>query len=137
MFISPSRGKADRFAAFLAEVGHSRRWTLAQRTGWVDSQRFALPGDVIASGEGEPVYFTGNKDALHYRQHGSLEGWQSDIASKANGNKLLAFSLSLAFVGPVMRALSLEGGGFHFRGASSSGKTTLATSAGSAGSSFD
>ncbi|GIX21082.1 MAG: hypothetical protein KatS3mg120_2758 [Erythrobacter sp.] len=30
-----------------------------------------------------------------------------------------------------MRALALEGGGFHFRGPSSSGKTTLATAAGS------
>lgn len=131
LFISPSRGKADRFAAFLAEVGHSCRWTLAQRTGWVDGQRFALPGDVIASGDGEPVYFTGNRDALHYRQCGSIEGWQAGIASRAIGNRLLAFALALAFVGPIMRALSLEGGGFHFRGASSSGKTTLATSAGS------
>ncbi len=131
LFISPSRGKADRFAAFLAEVGHSCRWTLAQRTGWVDGQRFALPGDVIASGDGEPVYFTGNGDALHYRQRGTIEGWQAGIASRAIGNRLLVFALGLAFVGPIMRALALEGGGFHFRGASSSGKTTLATSAGS------
>lgn len=131
LVISPSRGKAEKFAGFLAEVGHSRRWTLAERTGWVDGQRFALPGDVIAAGEGEPVYFTGNKDALHYRQRGTIEGWQAGIASRATGNRLLAFSLALAFVGPLMRALGLEGGGFHFRGASSSGKTTLATSAGS------
>ncbi len=131
LFISPSRGKADRFAAFLAEVGHSCRWTLAERTGWVDGQRFALPGDVIAAGDGEPVYFTGNKDALHYRQRGTFEGWQAGIASRAVGNRLLVFALALSFVGPIMRALGLEGGGFHFRGASSSGKTTLATSAGS------
>lgn len=131
LFISPSRGKADRFAAFLAEVGHSCRWTLAQRTGWVDGRRFALPGDVIASGDGEPVYFTGSPDALHYRQRGSIEGWQAGVASRAIGNRMLVFALALAFVGPIMRALSLEGGGFHFRGASSNGKTTAGTAAGS------
>jgi putative DNA primase/helicase len=86
---------------------------------------------VIASGDAEPVFFTGNAGALHYRQRGTIEGWQAGIASRATGNRLLVFALALAFVGPVMRALSLEGGGFHFRGTSSSGKTTLATAAGS------
>lgn len=131
LFIHPGRGKSERFAAFLAEVGHSRRITLAERTGWVDDRRFALPAEVIAGATGEAVHFTGSAAALHYRQAGTIEGWQETIASRAIGNRLLVFAISLAFAGPMMRSLGLEGGGFHFRGASSSGKTSLAMAAGS------
>lgn len=131
LFIHPGRGKAERFAAFLAEVGHSRRWTLAERTGWVDARRFALPAEVIAGGDAEPVHFTGGASALHYRQKGTIAGWHEGVASRAVGNRLLVFAVSLAFAGPLMRLIGLEGGGFHFRGASSSGKTSLAMAAGS------
>jgi hypothetical protein len=131
LFIDPRRGRADRFGAFLAEVGHSRRLTLAERTGWTDASRFALPAGVIGGPDAEPVLFDGAASALHYRQAGTLDGWQAGIAKRAEGNSLLMFALSLAFVGPSMRWLGLEGGGFHFRGASSTGKTSLAMAAGS------
>ena len=131
LFINPGRGKADRFAAFLAEVGHSRRLTLAERTGWIDASRFVMPSGVIGTIDAEPVLFDGMASALNYRQAGTLDGWQAGIAARAVGNSLLAFALSLGFVGPVMQWLGLEGGGFHFRGSSSTGKTSLAMAAGS------
>ena len=130
LFIDPRRGRADRFAHFLAEVAHTCRITLAERTGWVDASRFALPAGAIGGPEAEPVLFTGTAAALHYGAKGSLDTWKAEIASRANGNRLLAFVLSLAFVGPVMDWLGLDGGGFHVRGSSSCGKTTLAVAAG-------
>lgn len=131
LFIAPARGKAERFAHFLMAVKHSRRLTLAERTGWIDASRFALPAGVIAGPDAEAVLFDGAATALHYGAKGTLQGWQDGLARLALGNRLLCFAISLAFVGPVMHWLGLEGGGFHFRGASSTGKTSLAWAAGS------
>jgi len=130
LIISPARGKADKFAIALTEVKSSRRLTLVSSTGWC-GQRYILPGRVIGAAVHEPVLFTGEGRALHYGEAGSLEAWKAGVAAKAVENHLLAFAISLAFVGPLMRLLDLEGGGVHFRGHSSSGKTTLAYAAGS------
>ena len=131
MLILSSTGQSDRFLRFLRAVTHSARFTLAERTGWLDTGRFVLPHMVIAPPGAEPVHFDGAVTALHYRERGSLEDWQRGLAALAPGNCLLTFALSLAFVGPIMRWFELEGGGFHFRGASSTGKTSLAIAAGS------
>ncbi|OAN77240.1 hypothetical protein A8B81_15735 [Sulfitobacter pontiacus] len=56
---------------------------------------------------------------------GSLENWQETVAAPCVGNPLMLLAVSQAFVGPLLEPLGLEGGGFHFRGASSRGKTTL------------
>jgi uncharacterized protein (DUF927 family) len=131
MLILSSPGQTDRFIRFLRAVTHSARLTLAERTGWVDSSRFVLPHTIIAPPGAEPVHFDGAASALHYRERGNLDGWRNSLAALAPGNSLLMFAISLAFVGPIMRWLDMEGGGFHFRGASSTGKTSLAMAAGS------
>ncbi len=131
LIVSPARGKADKFVIALAEVKCAgRRVTLANATGWC-GERFVLPGQVIGPVGGEAVMFMGEATALHYRKAGSLVGWRAAIAAKAQGNALLTFALSLAFLGPLLRLLDIEGGGVHFRGGSSCGKTTLAWAAGS------
>lgn len=131
MLILSATGQSDRFIRFLRAVTHSARLTLAERTGWVDASRFVLPHTIIAPPGAEPVHFDGAASALHYREKGSLDGWRRALAALAPGNNLLTFAISLAFVGPIMRWLDMEGGGFHFRGASSTGKTSLAMAAGS------
>lgn len=130
LIVSPARGKADKFGIALAEVKSPRRLTLVSATGWV-ADRFVLPDQVVGPVGGEPVLFLGEATALHYRQSGALAAWQREVAGMAPGNDLLTFALSLAFLGPLMRPLDLEGGGVHFRGDSSCGKTTLAQAAGS------
>jgi len=132
MLILSATGQSDKFIRFLRAVTHSARFALAERTGWVDESRFVLPHAIIAPAGAEPIHFDGPATALHYREKGSLEGWQRGLAALAPGNSLLTFSISLALVGPIMRALDMEGGGFHIRGASSTGKTSLGTAAGSA-----
>jgi putative DNA primase/helicase len=130
MILSPT-GQSDRFIRCLRGAGHSARLTLAERTGWVDGSRFVLPHTVIAAPGAEPVYYDGAASALNYKEHGTLESWKSKLAALAPGNSLLTFAISMAFVGPLMRWLDMEGGGFHFRGSSSTGKTSLAMAAGS------
>lgn len=66
-----------------------------------------------------------------YRLGGELKAWRSDLAAYAVGNSRLAFAMSAAFAGPLLYPCEAEGGGFHFRGGSSIGKTTALQVAGS------
>jgi uncharacterized protein (DUF927 family) len=130
LIFSGMRSRAEKFSQALAEVKSSRRETLATATGWCGAA-FVIPGAPCGPAAGESVRFIGRAEGLHYRRAGSLAAWREEIAAKAEGNALLTFALSLAFAGPLLRPLGLEGGGVHFRGSSSCGKTTLALAAGS------
>lgn len=67
-----------------------------------------------------------------YRQRGSPESWKQNVARYAIGNSRLALALSTAFAAPLLYPTDSESGGFHFRGGSSTGKTTALHVAGSA-----
>ncbi len=67
-----------------------------------------------------------------YRQRGTVESWQEHVARYAIGNSRLGLALSTAFAAPLLYPTGSESGGFHFRGGSSTGKTTALHVAGSA-----
>lgn len=56
---------------------------------------------------------------------GTAAQWRKNIGELCVGNPLMITAVSLAFAGPLLSPLKLEGGGLHFRGVSSSGKSTL------------
>lgn len=66
-----------------------------------------------------------------FREEGTLDGWQEQIARYAIGNSRLGLAISAAFAAPLLYPTGSESGGFHFRGGSSTGKTTALTVAGS------
>lgn len=66
------------------------------------------------------------------RTAGSLDGWRDEVARYAVGNSRLVLALSAAFAAPLLHPSGAESGGFHFRGASSTGKSTALIVAGSA-----
>jgi putative DNA primase/helicase len=66
-----------------------------------------------------------------FRQNGTLESWQQNVARYASGNSRLVLAISAAFAGPLVGPCSAEGGGLHFKGASSTGKSTALHVAGS------
>lgn len=55
---------------------------------------------------------------------GTAEGWRDQVARLAAGNSRLAFAICTAFAGPMLDLAREDSGGFHIRGASSSGKST-------------
>lgn len=67
--------------------------------------------------------------ALH--RSGSLESWQHNIGRLAVGNSRLVLAISTALAAPLLCPTNSESGGFHFRGASSTGKSTALEVAGS------
>jgi uncharacterized protein (DUF927 family) len=74
---------------------------------------------------------TGSVDHA-YRRAGTMEGWQEHVARYAAGNSRLGLALSTAFAAPLLYPTGSESGGVHFRGGSSTGKTTALVVAGSA-----
>jgi len=130
LVFNPNRGRADKLTAALMCVRTSRCIVLAEATGWAGDQ-FVLPNQTFGPPGGEPVMFTGDALSLSYASKGTLDGWRDGIAAMACDNSALTFALSVAFAGPLLRPLGAEGGGFHFRGNSSAGKSTLLLAAGS------
>lgn len=130
LVFDPARGKADRLVSALMRVKSSRRITLVDATGWCGG-RFVLPGRTIGAAGGEPVLFTGEASSLNYGVAGHFEAWRAQVAAVAEGNSALVFAISAALAAPLLRVLDGEGGGFHFRGHSSTGKSTLLIAAGS------
>lgn len=106
------------------------------RTGWYNSC-FVLPDQTISPGEtglndGERIMIQNSSMfTCDYTKKGSLEDWRVHVSSLCLGNSRLVFSVCVALAAPLLHLLGLESGGFHFRGASSSGKTTLLKVAGS------
>ncbi|RBI70612.1 hypothetical protein DQW77_13790 [Roseovarius sp. TE539] len=61
--------------------------------------------------------------AIHTR--GTLDAWKSEVAARCVGNPLMMLAVSHAFRGPLLAVLGQTGGGFHMRGVSSRGKSTI------------
>ncbi|MFC0160018.1 DUF927 domain-containing protein [Mameliella alba] len=126
--ISPKQGK--QVMEMLQEWTSDRRVTFFENHGWL--------------GEDFTSYGLGNRMTLgahlrrstaavdtSVRQTGCIEGWRANVARCCIGNPLAVLAVSQAFAGPLLRALGLGGGGIHFFGASSCGKSTLLQLAGS------
>jgi uncharacterized protein (DUF927 family) len=131
LYVSPNRAARDRFNSFLLQARSPDRARATPRIGW-HGTAFVLPDESFGEKEGEKLLLqTATQHEHTFRQSGALESWKQHVAKYAVGNCYLAFALSVAFAGPLLGPCSAEGGGFHLRGASSTGKSTLLRVAGS------
>ena len=97
--------------------------TCTDRVGW-HGHSFVLPHETIGDDDERIVFQTENAMENTYRVRGTVDAWKERVAALCVGNSRLAFSVACAFAGAVLRPAGMESGGFHFRGDSSSGKTT-------------
>ncbi|MTJ03983.1 MAG: DUF927 domain-containing protein [Sediminimonas qiaohouensis] len=103
------------------------RYDRVNHLGWVDGEFSAFTlGDGRVIGDALVVPDHGaNHVAAAMHAKGTLEEWRATVAAPCSGNPLMIFALSLAFSGPLLSVLGREGGGFHLRGDTSKGKSTL------------
>ena len=131
LYVSPFAKDRNALQTFLGSVKIARRARAVSRVGWQEGS-FALPDRTIESGGGDLVVYQGSAVIDHeYRAGGSLEGWQGSVAKFGEGNSRVALAICAAFVGPLLGAVGEEGGGIHFRGPSSIGKSTALLAAAS------
>ena len=121
--IWPSQNSRILLAVFLKKCPVELRAVCVDRLGWHGGV-YVAPEQSIGEA-GERVVFQ-NSHALEpaFAEAGTLDEWRENVAALACGNSRLVLALSIAFAAGLADVAGLESGGFHFRGASSSGKST-------------
>jgi uncharacterized protein (DUF927 family) len=120
-------------AEYLNTVDVPHRITRVARTGWHrlgDREVFVLPNAAIGAASTEKIVLAGAADAP-YGSRASLSEWRAGVGQLAAGHERLMLAISAGFAGPLLHILDIEGGGLHFFGASSKGKTTMLQAAAS------
>lgn len=125
----PSGSKvATELMRVIGEWEPHRRMLAVDRLGWTNGSctSFVLgSGRVIGSGDVLPRLQGLSPIVSEIHPKGTIEHWKSEVAAKCRENPLLLLAVSLAFSGPLLDLLDLDlGGGLHYRGASSRGKST-------------
>jgi len=93
------------------------------RIGW-HGTAFVFPRETVGDKAERIVFQTDSAVENTFRVRGTAEQWRDGVGRLCAGNSRLVFAVSCAFAGPLLRPAGMESGGFHFRGDSSSGKTT-------------
>ena len=113
----------------------TKRARTTNRTGWHgvgDDLVFVLPDGSIGESYDEWLFADNRPDSNLFRQRGTLKQWREHVAALCVGNSRLTFAVSVAFAAPLLHLIEMESGGFHYRGTTSSGKTSALIVAGSA-----
>jgi putative DNA primase/helicase len=102
--------------------------TSTNRLGWTTPDRRAF---VLGAGRiiGDQTFIYRGQAPANLAEHvvakGSLEDWKAAVGVMCVGNPLMILAVSLALSGPLLEVLGRDGGGLHFFGKSSRGKSTL------------
>lgn len=128
--IAPSKAARDLLASFLQVWPVEARARCVERLGWHGAV-YVTPAESI--GQHDEIVVFQNAHALEpgLAVSGTVEEWRDSVGKLAAGNSRLVFALSVAFAGPLADVVGEDSGGFHFRGGSSSGKTTALKAAAS------
>lgn len=128
--IEPGRGAREKLAQYILSRRVQTFARLVERAGW-HGRLYVMPGRVFGATD-ERVLLAPEATAEHpFKQRGTMDKWRATIGRMCLGNTRLAFAVSVAFAGPLLRLASLQSGGLHFVGESSRGKSTALVAAGS------
>jgi putative DNA primase/helicase len=120
--------KRKKIAEYLIKSRPGREVVCVSRTGWYEGG-FVLPHGCI--GRDDVLLQSGAYLRDDYTTAGSVDEWREQIAALAVGNSRLAFTLSAAFAAPLLSLVGMPSGGFHLKGESTDGKTTIMLAAAS------
>ncbi|WP_090193801.1 DUF927 domain-containing protein [Pseudomonas pohangensis] len=121
--------RRNQVCQFIACQYPKDRVIAATATGWHTPELFIMPRQNIGKGDAMFQSETANLD--DYRKGGTLEGWQSTIGAKCEGNPLLLLSVCASLAGALLFHVQGQGGGFHIVGDSSTGKSSAILAAAS------
>jgi putative DNA primase/helicase len=124
--LAPETKSKDRLISFLKASRPAMQLVLSDHSGWLNDQyRTFLAGKSAIGNPNARSKASETEIGGAIATRGNLEDWKANVGSKCCGNPLMILAASLALSGPLLQPLGLQGGGLHFRGASSTGKTTL------------
>jgi putative DNA primase/helicase len=123
-YLATNRALRERFSEYLQTAQVDERRVYVNRIGW-HGNTYVLPHHSVAPDGAETVRYQAPGDAEHHwAVSGTTEDWRVQIGELCRGNSRLLLAGSCAFAGPVLALSGGESGGLHFKGGSSSGKST-------------
>ncbi len=130
--ISPAKNARNLLTIYIQSARPTQKIRCVNRIGW-QGGNFVLPNHSFGSGiAGESVILQSRSDSHQsIKTLGTLDEWKEYVGIPCQGNSRLVFAISTAFAAPLLDLTGEESGGFHFRGSSSTGKTTALFVAGS------
>lgn len=130
--IEPRRDAKTWLLEYLISADPDQRAQCVSRIGW-QGETYILPDQTFGKvDDGDQVILQSGERLDHaFNQAGTLVDWRKHVAKQALGNSRLVLAISTAFAAPLLSITGEDGGGFHIRGASSSGKSTALSVAGS------
>jgi len=122
--IAPGKRARDLLASYLQTWQVKQRARCVDRLGW-HGDVYLTPGQTIGTTD-EIVVFQ-NEHAIEpaLSTQGTIALWRENVAALAVNNSRLVFATSVALAAPLAELAGEDSGGFHLRGASSSGKSTI------------
>ena len=131
LYVAPGRKARELLNAFLLSVRSSVRARATNHIGWHD-RVFVLPDQCFGAEVNDRLLLQGTLAVEHtFTARGSLEDWNLKVARYARRNSRLQLVISAAFAAPLIAPCSAESGGLHFKGDSSTGKSTALAVGGS------
>ena len=121
--IAPSPRARNLLTQFIQTRQPDAFASCTDRIGW-HGHAFVLPRETIGDGAERIVFQSENQIENTFTMKATPEAWIDRVGALCVGNSRLAFAVACAFAGPLLRPAGMESGGIHFRGDSSSGKTT-------------
>ena len=121
--IAPGAAARNRLTEYIQTRKPPEFASCTDRIGW-HGGAFVLPHETIGDDSERIVFQSESQMENTFRVRGDVANWRQRIGALCVGNSRLAFAVACAFAGPLLRPGGMESGGFHYRGDSSSGKTT-------------
>lgn len=128
--IATSPAARNRLTEYIQTRSPDEFASCTDRIGW-HGTAFVLPHETIGDDAERIVFQSDSQMENTFRVKRDAAAWRERIGALCVGNSRLVFAVACAFAGPLLRPGGMESGGFHFRGDSSSGKTTALRLAGS------
>lgn len=125
--ITPDRRGRDLFQIYLMSYPIEQYAICVDSVGW-HGTRYVLPTETYTNPNTvhDEIIVYQRSDGLdnRYQAKGELKQWQTGVSQLLESHAKLVFSLSCGFSGQLLEPLNQQGGGFHFNGTSSKGKST-------------
>lgn len=125
LMISTDKNAKNRLLEFLATIPVEKLAIKVSKVGWYENQYITPSQTFGESLKGEVViYEHSDPSSNHFCTKGTLEEWQENVSKLAEPHAFLVLAICTAFSGPILELLNHKGGGIHFKGGSSKGKST-------------
>ncbi|MEX8495487.1 DUF927 domain-containing protein [Sphaerotilus sp.] len=121
--MAPSRAARDLVSMYLQVWPVTERARCVERLGWFGGV-YVLPEEAIGADHEQVVFQSAQALEPALSTLGTADGWRDTAAALSRGNSRMVFAICTALAPPLANICGEDSGGFHLRGASSSGKST-------------